>query len=97
MQRIFQRVIRLDLPKESLEEAVRRAFARGQGQVHDILSSKTCFHFQDSLFLQLLCNRVQLGRELQYGRATSDNQDLHSVVTETIRTITVISADGKRY
>ena len=60
MHKILQKFIKLDSPFEVLEEAVQLAAKRSRSKVGGIVKATTSLELNESAFLRLLCNDVQL-------------------------------------
>ena len=85
IQKIFQQIIKLDLPKSILDESVRLAQQQKKdgkrtNKVAKILQRESSLDFSGSLFLQFLFNRLEKSRKALYDKSKAEKFGLNSVV-----------------
>ena len=107
VQKIFQAILKLDIPKEILDEAVRLAAAakyegrQTRSKVAKLLaggtkSKQSSLDFSESPFLQLIFNRIEKSRRALYNENKKLMKGEDSVLQESIRTIRVLYSDPER-
>ena len=93
MHKILQKYIKLDSPYEVLEEAVQLAAKRSRSKVGGIVKATTSLELNESAFLRLLCNDVQLQLESNYRLFCTKQYSGLEVLTEVINTIKMMYSD----
>ena len=97
---ILQHVLKLNLPKEILEEAVERALMPGQSSggansVKEILSNQVFLEFKNSAFLQLMFNLLLKSRDSIYQKNVNEKPFVSSVINEIQRSIRILFTQGE--
>ena len=87
----------LDLPKDVLDEAVRRAMesqpiegAKMPRLVKEILDTSSGLDLSGSLFLQFMYNRLEISRQAQYDADKAEKYGSGTVLNQLVRTIRVL-------
>ena len=101
IQKILQNILKLDLPQQILDTAVKQAqkpikITSGPNEVEKLLATQTTIKFQGSPFLQLLFNRLEKSRKTFYQANSSEQPGLNSVIQETVRTIRTLYTEGTK-
>ena len=107
VQKIFQAILKLDIPKEILDEAVRLAATtkyegrQTRSKIAKLLaggtkSKQSSLDFSESPFLQLIFSRIEKSRRALYTEKKKLMKGENSVLQESIRTIRALYTDPER-
>ena len=101
IQRMLQSILKLDLPQEVLDAAVKAASQRAPGaqkanQVERILDFEASIQMEGSIFLQFLFNRLEQSRAALYLVGGRDKPGLNSVIAESVRTVRTLYTEGRK-
>ena len=101
IQRMLQSILKLDLPQEVLDAAVKAASQRAPGaqkanHVERILDFEASIQMEGSIFLQFLFNRLEQSRAALYLVGGRDKPGVNSVIAESVRTIRTLYTEGRK-
>ena len=101
VQRVLQQILRLDLPREILDQSVVLAKEQTDikakpNKVATLLLKSSALSFDKSPFLKFLFSRLEVSRRALFKASKAEQPGLNSVLSEVSRTIRVIFTDADR-